>query len=260
LGGLGYELNALDRWQGETLRLHADGHAYPQWEIVTPVQDEKGGISHYVIFFEDISERKAAERRIQDLAFYDELTGLPNRRQLHETLTQAFTDANRSHLIGALLFIDLDHFKTINDSLGHATGDWLLKEVASRLKRLVRQGDCLARLGGDEFVLLLPALSISPPQAEMQADLIAERLIGEIAAPMISEARCCTSAPVSASPSFPVGSRRRGICSSRLTPPCIRRNRRAARPGASSMPPCSCRPTGVCTFTTSCAVPSTMGS
>lgn len=183
LGGLGYELNALDRWQGETLRLHADGHAYPQWEIVTPVQDEKGGISHYVIFFEDISERKAAERRIQDLAFYDELTGLPNRRQLHETLTQAFTDANRSHLIGALLFIDLDHFKTINDSLGHATGDWLLKEVASRLKRLVRQGDCLARLGGDEFVLLLPALSISPPQAEMQADLIAERLIGEIAAP-----------------------------------------------------------------------------
>ena len=183
LGGLGYELNALDRWQGETLRLHADGHVYPQWEIVTPVQDDKGGISHYVIFFEDISERKAAERRIQDLAYYDELTGLPNRRQLHETLAQAFAEASREHLIGALLFIDLDHFKTINDSLGHATGDWLLKEVASRLKRLVRQGDCLARLGGDEFVLLLPGLSISPPQAEMQADLIAERLIGEIAAP-----------------------------------------------------------------------------
>lgn len=181
--GLGYELNALDRWQGETLRLHADGRSYPQWEIVTPVQDDKGGISHYVIFFEDISERKAAERRIQDLAYYDELTGLPNRRQLHETLAQAFAEASRDHLIGALLFIDLDHFKTINDSLGHATGDWLLKEVASRLKRLVRQGDCLARLGGDEFVLLLPALSISPPQAEMQADLIAERLIGEIAAP-----------------------------------------------------------------------------
>jgi predicted signal transduction protein with EAL and GGDEF domain len=103
------------------------------------VQDDRE-ISHYVIFFEDISERKAAERRIQDLAFYDELTGLPNRRQLHETLAHAFGDANRSHLIGALLFIDLDHFKTINDSLGHATGDWLLKEVASRLKRLVRQG------------------------------------------------------------------------------------------------------------------------
>ncbi|MGY3942662.1 putative bifunctional diguanylate cyclase/phosphodiesterase [Aeromonas tecta] len=183
LGGLGYELNALDRWQGETLRLHADGYSYPQWEIVTPVQDDKGGISHYVIFFEDISERKAAERRIQDLAYYDELTGLPNRRQLHETLAQAFIEATREHLIGALLFIDLDHFKTINDSLGHATGDWLLKEVACRLKRLVRQGDCLARLGGDEFVLLLPSLSTSPPQAEMQADLIAERLIGEIAAP-----------------------------------------------------------------------------
>lgn len=183
LGGLGYELNGLDRWQGETQRLHADDSAYPQWEIVTPVQDDKGGISHYVIFFEDISERKAAERRIQDLAYYDELTGLPNRRQLHETLAQAFIEASREHLVGALLFIDLDHFKTINDSLGHATGDWLLKEVASRLRRLVRQGDCLARLGGDEFVLLLPSLSTSPPQAEMQADLIAERLIGEIAAP-----------------------------------------------------------------------------
>jgi diguanylate cyclase (GGDEF)-like protein/PAS domain S-box-containing protein len=182
-GGLGYELDHLSRWQGETMRRHARGHGYPQWEIVTPVQDDKGRISHFVICFEDISERKAAERRIQDLAYYDELTGLPNRRQLHETLAQTFMAASRDHLVGALLFIDLDHFKTINDSLGHAAGDWLLKEVAARLKRLVRQGDCLARLGGDEFVLLLPSLSSSPPQAEMQADLIAERLIGEIAAP-----------------------------------------------------------------------------
>lgn len=183
LGGLGYELSPLSRWQGETLRCHADGHTYPQWEIVTPVQDETGVISHFVICFEDISERKAAERRIQDLAYYDELTGLPNRRQLHDTLVETFNDATRSGLIGALLFIDLDHFKTINDSLGHATGDWLLKEVATRLRRLVRQGDCLARLGGDEFVLLLPSLSASPPQAEMQADIIAERLITEIATP-----------------------------------------------------------------------------
>lgn len=183
LEGLGYELNALNRWQGETLRRHADGHSYPQWEIVTPVQDDKGVISHFVICFEDISERKAAERRIQDLAYYDELTGLPNRRQLHETVLQAFNEATSSELIGALLFIDLDHFKTINDSLGHATGDWVLQQVASRLKRLVRQGDCLARLGGDEFVLLLPSLSASPPHAEMQADTIAERLIEEIAAP-----------------------------------------------------------------------------
>jgi len=183
VGGPGYELNTLNRWQGETLRRHADGHTYPQWENVTPVQDDKGVTSHFVICFEDISERKAAERRIQDLAYYDELTGLPNRRQLHETLVQTFNEAARDGLVGALLFIDLDHFKTINDSLGHATGDWLLKEVATRLKRLVRQGDCLARLGGDEFVLLLPSLSASPPQAEMQADIIAERLINEIAAP-----------------------------------------------------------------------------
>lgn len=95
LDGLGYELNTLNRWQGETQRLHLDGHTYPQWEIVTPVQDDKGVISHFVICFEDISERKAAERRIQDLAYYDELTGLPNRRQLHETLAQAFSEASR---------------------------------------------------------------------------------------------------------------------------------------------------------------------
>ncbi|PJG57580.1 putative bifunctional diguanylate cyclase/phosphodiesterase [Aeromonas cavernicola] len=183
LEGPGYELSSLNRWQGETERRHADGHTYHQWEIVTPVQDERGEISHFVICFEDISERKAAERRIQALAYYDELTGLPNRRQLHETLTHAFNYASREGIVGALLFIDLDHFKTINDSLGHATGDWLLQEVTHRLTGLVRHGDCLARLGGDEFVLLLPALSVSPPQAEMQADSIAERLIAEIAAP-----------------------------------------------------------------------------
>lgn len=182
-GGLGYDLDDLDRWQGETQRPRRDGSVTHHWEIVTPVKDERGHLTHFVICFEDISERKAAQRKIQDLAYYDELTGLPNRRQLHETLTRAFAEAQHSEIIGALLFIDLDHFKTINDSLGHATGDWLLREVAERLKRLTRQGDFLARLGGDEFVLLLPQLSASPPQAEMQADLVGERLIAELSAP-----------------------------------------------------------------------------
>ncbi|MHA7000893.1 putative bifunctional diguanylate cyclase/phosphodiesterase [Aeromonas schubertii] len=182
-GGLGYELDHLDRWQGEIQRQRRDGSVTHHWEIVTPVKDERDHLTHFVICFEDISDRKAAQRQIQDLAYYDELTGLPNRRQLQETLTSAFAEAQRSDIIGALLFIDLDHFKTINDSLGHATGDWLLREVAERLKRLTRQGDFLARLGGDEFVLLLPRLSASPPQAEMQADLVGERLIAELSAP-----------------------------------------------------------------------------
>lgn len=182
-GGLGYRLDALNRWQGETERERSDGRLTNHWEIVTPVHDDRGQISHFVICFEDISERKAAQRKIQDLAYYDELTGLPNRRQLQESLPRAFELARKNDVIGALLFIDLDHFKTINDSLGHATGDWLLRQVADRLKRLIRQGDFLARLGGDEFVLLLPHLSASPPQAEMQADLVGERLIAELSAP-----------------------------------------------------------------------------
>lgn len=182
-GGLDYRLDHLNRWQGETERQRCDGSSCAQWERVTPVPDERGHITHFVICFEDISERKAAQRTIQDLAYYDELTGLPNRRQLQESLAGAFEQAKQSESIGALLFIDLDHFKTINDSLGHATGDWLLRQVADRLQRLIRQEDILARLGGDEFVLLLPRLSTSPPQAEMQADLIGERLIAELSTP-----------------------------------------------------------------------------
>ena len=114
LGGLGYELNTLSRWQGETQRRHVDGHTYPQWEIVTPVQDEKGVISHFVICFEDISERKAAERRIQDLAYYDELTGLPNRRYLDEVISKR-TIMNVAREGLAILHVDLDRFKQIND-------------------------------------------------------------------------------------------------------------------------------------------------
>ncbi|MGL5303763.1 MAG: putative bifunctional diguanylate cyclase/phosphodiesterase [Aeromonas sp.] len=177
---------ATDReWQGETLCRHFDGHTYPQWERVTPVHDEQGAITHFVICFEDISARKAAEQRIEDLAYYGELTGLPNRRQLHDTLRQRFNQATRDGQFGALLFIDLAHFKTINDSLGHATGDWLLKAVAARLKKSVQSGDYLAHLGGDEFVLLLAAVSSVKLHAEQHADLIAAELIADIAAPYV---------------------------------------------------------------------------
>ncbi|RJG51279.1 sensor domain-containing phosphodiesterase [Motilimonas pumila] len=171
------------RWSGECWRLRKNGELYPQWETITLVRDDRGNVTHYVICFEDISERKAAEKKIQSLAYFDELTGLPNRRFLLEKLSTAFDVAIEQEMIGAVLFIDLDHFKAINDSLGHAAGDWVLESVAKRLKAMIRDGDILARLGGDEFVLLLPALSANPPQAEQQANLVGERLIKRISAP-----------------------------------------------------------------------------
>jgi diguanylate cyclase (GGDEF)-like protein/PAS domain S-box-containing protein len=171
------------RWQGEVNRQHATGRLYPQWETWSPVRDEWGNISHYVICFEDMSERKAAALQIQNLAYYDDLTGLPNRRYLMEQVERSFLNARQNDMVGALLFIDLDHFKTINDSLGHATGDWLLQQASTRLNQLLRQNDLLVRLGGDEFVLLLPVLSGNPAQAEIQATMVAEQVIEQISLP-----------------------------------------------------------------------------
>ncbi|CAG9000546.1 MAG: hypothetical protein CENE_02545 [Candidatus Celerinatantimonas neptuna] len=132
---------------------------------------------------DDLRERKFAEQRIYDLAYYDELTGLVNRRKLLAEIKSAFRHASRQKCIGALLFIDLDHFKNINDSLGHSVGDWILEQVAKRLGQIVRQGDLLGRLGGDEFVLLLTDLGANPYQAELQANTLAERLIKSVSEP-----------------------------------------------------------------------------
>ncbi|MCE2593631.1 EAL domain-containing protein [Motilimonas cestriensis] len=180
---LSQKLDEEGKWSGECWRLRKNGELYPQWETITSVRDDDGNVTHYVICFEDMSERKAAEKRIENLAYYDELTGLPNRRMLLESLSDAFEHAKAHNMIGALLFIDLDHFKTINDSLGHAAGDWILEQVAIRLRNMIRDGDILARLGGDEFVLLLPDLSENPPHAEQQANIVGERLIQIVSAP-----------------------------------------------------------------------------
>lgn len=178
-----FQFDSDGRWQGEVNRQHATGRHYPQWETWSPVRDEWGTISHYVICFEDMSERKAAAQQIQNLAYYDDLTGLPNRRYLMEQVERSFLSARQKDMVGALLFIDLDHFKTINDSLGHATGDWLLQQASTRLNQLLRQNDLLVRLGGDEFVLLLPVLSANPAQAEIQATMVAEQVIEQISLP-----------------------------------------------------------------------------
>lgn len=128
----------------------------------------------------DISAAKRAEEEIRTLAFYDTLTGLPNRRLLSERLRQCLTETARTKRRGALLFIDLDNFKTLNDTLGHSAGDLLLKEVAGRLKGSVRESDTVARLGGDEFVVIVEDLSENEKEAAAQARLVAEKILAAV--------------------------------------------------------------------------------
>jgi diguanylate cyclase (GGDEF)-like protein/PAS domain S-box-containing protein len=180
---LSERISGLDRWSGEDWFCRKNGERYPQRETITAVKDESGAISHYVICFEDISERKSAEEKIKHLAFYDALTGLANRRLLNQKIIEQYNLATKSNLVGALLFIDLDYFKAINDSLGHAVGDFVLERVADRMKEMQRPGDFLARLGGDEFVLLLPELSENPLHAELHTNLIAQQYISALSLP-----------------------------------------------------------------------------
>jgi diguanylate cyclase (GGDEF)-like protein len=145
-------------WTGEIRNRRKDGTAYPEQISIGTVCGPAGDVRHYVGTFLDITERKEAEKRIRHLAEFDALTQLPNRALLGDRVAQAIALAQRSGEQLAVLFIDLDRFKNINDSLGHAMGDRILQEVASRLHRLVRQTDTVSRLGGDEFVVLITGL------------------------------------------------------------------------------------------------------
>jgi len=174
-------LNATGTWQGEVWRTHKTGEPYLVWQTITGVKDDAGEITHFVSVARDITARKAAEEQIARLAFYDPLTRLPNRRLLIDRLHLALTASRRSRQHGALMFIDLDNFKNINDTLGHDKGDMLLVEVAERLSNCVRVNDTVARLGGDEFVILLENLPGQKYIAAMQARVIAEKARLEIA-------------------------------------------------------------------------------
>ena len=142
-------------WQGEILDRRKDGTLYPKWISISAVRDPDGRVSHYVASFTDITARKMAEAQISRLAYHDALTGLINRFSLQSQLEQALAMAHREQRALAVIFLDLDRFKTINDTLGHAMGDDLLVEVARRLLDNVRESDIVARLGGDEFVVVL---------------------------------------------------------------------------------------------------------
>ena len=163
-----------------------DGVAIPveYWSHPIMVGDVVTGA---IVTFVDITERKKAEEDINRLAFYDPLTNLPNRRLLQDRLQQAMAVSTRSGRHGALLFLDLDHFKTINDTQGHTMGDLLLIEVARRLQSCVREGDSVARLGGDEFVVVLEELSLQPDEAATQTELVAEKIRSELGQPYMLE-------------------------------------------------------------------------
>lgn len=170
-------LREHDTWQGEIWNRRKDGAVFPEWLTISSVKDEQGQLTHYVATLTDISERKEAEEQIQLLAFYDPLTKLPNRRLLLDRLQQALASSARTQHTGAMLFIDLDNFKMLNDTLGHDKGDLLLQQVAQRLTSCVRQGDSIARLGGDEFVLVLEDLEKNPTDAATQVKTVAEKIL-----------------------------------------------------------------------------------
>ncbi len=148
-------INSTGFWQGEILDKDKYGRIYPKLASISAIKGEEGTVTHYMSIFADISARKEAEKHIENLAYYDVLTGLPNRTLLHDRLGQLLAASHRDNQEFALLFLDLDRFKYVNDSMGHGVGDELLKAVALRLQGDIREGDTVSRIGGDEFIVLL---------------------------------------------------------------------------------------------------------
>jgi diguanylate cyclase (GGDEF)-like protein/PAS domain S-box-containing protein len=171
-------------WEGEIWNRRKSGEIYPEWLTISAVTDAVGKVRHYVAIFSDIGWRVQAEAQIQQLAFYDALTGLANRRLALDRLQQAIHSARRDGRWGAVLFVDLDHFKTINDVHGHGTGDAVLRAMAERLRAALREQDTAARLGSDEFLVLLPATHPSRATAASAARTVADKLVAEISAPL----------------------------------------------------------------------------
>lgn len=163
-------------WRGEIVNKRKDGTTFPALISISAVKNMMNETTHYVATINDITEQKLAEDKIVQLAFYDYLTGLPNRRLFMDRLAHRLSAANRSKHYGALMFMDLDNFKTLNDTLGHDVGDMLLVQVAERISKNMRENDTVARLGGDEFVILLDELSISQYEAIFQAELVGKKI------------------------------------------------------------------------------------
>ena len=172
------EINTTGHWQGEICNLRKNGEPYFEWITINAIYHKDGSVHRYIALFSDITQKKALDQMIWRQANFDMLTGLPNRHMFYDRLALEIKQARRANLPMALLFIDLDHFKEVNDSLGHNTGDILLVEAARRIQGCVRESDMVARLGGDEFIILLAGL-----QSVRKVDGIAQNILDQLVAP-----------------------------------------------------------------------------
>jgi diguanylate cyclase (GGDEF)-like protein/PAS domain S-box-containing protein len=178
-------IKTVGNWSGEIWNRRKNGEIFSEWQTISTVRDAKGSITHYVSFFSDITDFKNSKQTVEKLAFYDPLTDLPNRRLLYERLSDELMVAKKYQHIGALLFIDLDRFKNINDSLGHSVGDHLLIKVAQRLQAILDKDSTAIRLGGDEFIVLIASQQQSANELINHAESIAENIIAEICLPYV---------------------------------------------------------------------------
>jgi len=170
-------------WAGEAWVRRKNGNDVLTNTLITAVKDENGNVSNTVVALTDITAIKEATAEIESLAFYDPLTSLPNRRLFMDRVQHAFAASSRSGSHGAMMFIDLDHFKNLNDTLGHDIGDLLLMQVAERLESCVREGDTVARLGGDEFVVMLENLSQNAIEAAAQVEMSGHKILNSLNQP-----------------------------------------------------------------------------
>ena len=187
-------INTTGTWQGEIWDKRKDGEIFPKWLSITATKGRDGKVTNYVSMHTDITERKAAEAEIENLAYYDPLTQLANRRMLIYQLGMILSSSARNKRIGSLLFIDLDNFKVLNDTLGHDIGDQLLQQVAQRLKACLRTYDSMmrldeydgvARLGGDEFVVILEDLSNDEMEAASKTRVVGEKILATLNKPYL---------------------------------------------------------------------------
>ena len=165
-------IERTDRWRGEIWNLRKDGDEYPEWLNISAIRNDRGELTHYVGIFADITEIRASQRQLEYMAHHDPLTGLPNRTLLTDRLRHTLQRCERMNQQCALLFIDLDNFKHVNDTLGHAIGDQLLITVSQEIRRTLRGADTVARLGGDEFVVIL-----DPQDKSQLAGNVAQKII-----------------------------------------------------------------------------------
>ena len=187
-------LKSEGKWTGEIWNRRKNGEVYPAWMTITAVHNTQKELTNFVFTLSDITMKKAAEEQIKNLAFYDPLTKLPNRRLMLDRLEHALSSCGRQKRLGAVLMIDLDNFKTLNDSYGHNIGDKLLRSVATRLESCMRKGDTVSRMGGDEFVVIIEGLD-ETILLEKQVETVAKKIITHLSEPYLLTHESNTNKP-----------------------------------------------------------------